>query len=1047
MFPVKLLHSQRLTREKKGVRSVYRAGFYMQQLEQAVLVALQGNGPNGVADAALKAQAIEYLNQVKASPDGWQTCLDVFVNQSLNESTRLYALQVIDYNLPSLNNDQVNLIRGTLFAYYRELAANQGVPPLPNHMKSKLAQTMGYIFVLTYQAQWPTFFDDLLALCVSNDSPVGNSVGSDLFLKVMRMIHDEIGDTLVPRSPEETNRNNILKDLVRERAMTKLAESWLQMLQHFSGKDQAIVENALKVVGGWVSWIEISLVVGPEYRTQIFNNFAVPSLRISACNTLNEILSKKMKDSHKLELLQLLDFESVLSQLLPTLKGESGDVLEFEERLAKLTNTVGSSLVKICDSSECTENEKSQAEQMLLTLMPRILMFLGNEYDDTSVQVLGVITDYLQFLRKEVKKSGGALAPHRREVVGFMLEKIINKSAYDADADWTGGEDESESEFLDLRVKLKVLQEMICSIDSNLYVDGVTSIVNTAFSKPADGSKKPWYEIELGLYELDSLGESIRNTSFRKSNPRAVQALKELFFQMVLSDTVIYADHPSVSLCFMELVNKHSNLFTRETPADVTTKSMQVFLSDLGVHSSYKKVQVRAWYLFYRFIKAVRGLMSNISGAVFESLAPLLTVRARIPQDDSDDSGLENGTDSEFSSQLYLFELLGMLFGMSGDRDSTGRLLQSIFSDIERGLNQPQKSQLVTLQLHHNVMVIGSFAKGFEEVYGHCGIPSESDDKTATQGQQARQAASRPCLEELKNAAQVIAVTVDQSRSSSDVREASRQAFSRLVSLLGTEILSQVSVLIAVILQESSLSEFGDFLGFLGHYTHSFRQEQQVFEMFVSLIGPLVEKTFGFIKPATEESSGTDALIAVEVLRRAYLQFLFNVLNNGFGAVFIIEPNKQAGLFDAVIQSVYHYATDISDPTTQKTAVVALSKMLQVWNTGAVTSQFGQGLEVPIFSSDAVLEQLSSVAWTIVGKPKFNARDAQTRLVLMELGALQKSMYDLYGQRFILFLGEKYLPGLGLPLNLVQEYCSRLCELSGKDFKQYFTQFMANLSS
>lgn len=1013
----------------------------MQELEQAVLVALQGNG-SGHVDASLKSQAIEYLNQVRDSPDGWRTCLDVFGNQSLNENTRLYALKVIDHNLPSLNADQVSLIRNTLFQYYQQLASNQLPATLPNHMKNKLAQTMGYVFVMTYQNQWPTFFDDLLSLTASPDSPVGNTLGSDMYLKVLRMIHEEIGDTLVLRSAQETARNNMLKDLVRERAMVKLAESWLQVLQYYSAKDPAIIESCLNVIGGWVSWIEISLVVGPEYRSQIFKSFAVPELRISACNALNEILSKKMKDSHKLELLQLLDFNSVLAQL-PSLK--SDNELEFEERLAKLTNTVGSSLVKICDSSDCTDAERAQAEQMLLGLMPNILLFLANEYDDTSIQVLGTITEYLQLLRKEAKK--GPLPPHRREVVGFMLEKIIQKSAYEPDADWTGGEDESESEFLDLRTKLKVLQEIICSIDSALYVEGVTSIVTNAFAKPA-GGKKPWQEIELGLYELDSLGESVRNTAFQKRNPRAVQALEDLFFQMVLSDTVIYANHPSISLWFMELVNKHSNLITSHTPSEVPSKAVQVFLSDLGVHSSHKRVQVRAWYLFYKFIRAVRGLMGNIGGAVFESLAPLLTIRARIPQDDSDDSGLENGVDSEFTSQLYLFELLGMLFGMSGDNSTTNRLLQSIFADIERCLNQPQKTQLVTLQLHHNIMVIGSFAKGFEEVYGQCGIPPDSgDDTKKTSGQQARMAASRPCLEELKNASQVIAVTLDRSRDSSDIREASRIAFSRLVSLLGSEILPQVSVLIAVILQESSLSEFGDFLGFLGHYIHSFRQEQQVFDMFVSLVSPLVEKTFSFIKPATEESSGTDALIAVEVLRRAYLQFLFNVLNNGFGAVFIIEPNNQAGLLDAVIQSVYHYATDLSDPTTQKTAIVALSKMLQVWNTGVVTSQFGQGLQVPIFSSDSILEQLSSVAWTIASKPKFNARDAQTRLVLLELGALQKSMYEVYGQKYVMFLGETYLPQLGLPMNLIQEYCTQLCELAGKDFKQYFAQFMAKLSS
>jgi exportin-T len=995
-----------------------------------------------------------------------------------SDAARFFALQVIDSRLAGMGPHETKFVRDNLFPHLQKTVDPSSASSLePAHMRNKLAQTLAYLFVVTYVSEWPSYLDDVTALMESPVSAVGNASAVDMYLRILRTIHEEIGDNLIIRTPEETKRNNVLKDLVRERGVTKLAASWMSILDYYSssnadnvteGLRNDIVEGVLRVIGGWVSWIDISLIVNPPYLTLVFNQLTNNRRRLAACDTLYEIISKKMKPSHKLELIALLNLTTVLAQL-----PSSWSDIEFDERVAKLSNIVGLELVHIADGTTtltsgapCTQEEMDRAEQLLIDLMPTIFGFLSNEYDDTTVQVLQCLSDYLQFIRREAKKEKAKIDvsklakntygqvvnfpadstfvnQQRREILTVMLKKIILKMEYDTTTDWSGGEDESESEFLELRSKLKILQDQIGSIDCDLFIDGMAQIITGIL----ESTTKRWQEVELGLYELSCFGESIKNGTFpvvRGVESRASQVFYELFVKMVGSN-VIAIDHPSIQLWYMELINKHSSLFTSQRP-ELLTKALEVFVSRLGVHNPNKKVQVRSWYLFFRFLRAVRRFVGDIADTVFTSISPLLVVRAEVPR--LDDHGSEMSADAAsgdgtFDQQLFLFELCGMLFSLSAEDNGqrlTQQLLQSVYSDIERCLQLGSQDPQASLQVHHDLMVLGTFARGF-------------DDVTTGDGQIAKNS-KRKCMQELKSSTQVILVVLERMCKIEIIRDSVRFAFSRLIPLLGVEILGQVSTLISVLLTECKTHEFGDFLGFLSQLIHSFKTESGVFEMFGSLMTPLVEKVFICLSDDKndETDSGTDAVILKKELKRSYLQFVFNVLNNGFGAVFLMDSNR--GAFQAVMESVFHYSGDMSDTMTQKLAIVTLNKMMTIWGTGEVVNDptspamdvFGKGMKVPGFGGQSIIEQYSQACWTLPGKPGFDVKDAQIRLILGELASLQKAIYDQQGPSYTSYLCDLYLPGLGLPRDLAQEYVSQLSQLKSKEFKKFFVEFITRLS-
>ena len=128
-----------------------------------------------------------------------------------------------------------------------------------NFIAKKAAQLFALVSLIDFPQRWPSFFNDLMATCQWS---VGNA---DFYLKVLLAIHAEIVDRDLPRTPEETQLITFYKDAIRMHCMNDLVESWFALLKEYSSKNAEITCQALEVIGAYVSWIEINLVVNARF--------------------------------------------------------------------------------------------------------------------------------------------------------------------------------------------------------------------------------------------------------------------------------------------------------------------------------------------------------------------------------------------------------------------------------------------------------------------------------------------------------------------------------------------------------------------------------------------------------------------------------------------------------------------------------------------------------------------------------------------------------------------------------------------------------------
>ncbi len=356
-----------------------------------------------------------------------------------------------------------------------------------------------------------------------------------MYLRILGSIHDEIADLMLSRQGNESKRNNDLKDLVRERDMAKIAQSWKDLLARYTNRDDGVVETVLKIIGKWVSWIDIHLVINEEVLNLLLplvgrTNAAGGEDRVrnAAVDTFTEIVAKKMKASDKIDMIMFLSLREIVTQLLasPPLnewKGTPRYDTDLAESVAKLVNMVMTDVVRVLEDSKTEADTRAKAEQLLRDFLPSLLRLFSDEYDEVCSTVIPSLTDLLTFLRKV-----GTLPPTYSEMLPPILNAIVLKMRYDETCNW-GNEDEQtdEAEFQDLRKRLQILQKSVASVDENLCIEFLSNLVANMFSTlEQQGSRMDWRDLDLALHEIYLFGElALPNMGLaQKSQPNTIAA-------------------------------------------------------------------------------------------------------------------------------------------------------------------------------------------------------------------------------------------------------------------------------------------------------------------------------------------------------------------------------------------------------------------------------------------------------------------------------------------------------------------------------------------
>ena len=459
-----------------------------------------------------------------------------------------------------LGDQDMVFLRDNILAYMQSTygaAPNSSVQLDPVSIQNKITQTVTHLFVALYANHWTSFFDDILNLTVTTGSTSrDNAAGIMLYLRVLLSVHDDIGDVLLPRSPEEQRRDNDLKDLVRQRDTAMIASSWHAIIEHWRSRDDSIIKLCLTTIGRWVTWTDISLAVNDSLLSLLFEylssqrysngNEPLQERREAAIEAFIDILSKKMSPSDKLELIDVLKINEAVTQLvksqeLAEMRSTANYDTDLAEGVAKLVNNVVCDIVKALECSQSNDSVAQRGSAQLKTFLPHVLHFLSDEYDEICSTVIPCLTDLLTLMRKRAKSSS-ILASESSAMLPLILDVVILKTKYDETSFW-GQEDTQtdEAEFQELRKRLHVLQKAVAAVDENMYIEKIRNVVISTFDRfQSQNGQLDWRDLELALHEMELFGEiGYRYRLYSKTKPVTVAAeqLIGMMFKLVETGT------------------------------------------------------------------------------------------------------------------------------------------------------------------------------------------------------------------------------------------------------------------------------------------------------------------------------------------------------------------------------------------------------------------------------------------------------------------------------------------------------------------------------
>ena len=480
------------------------------------------------------------------------------------------------------------------------------------------------------------------------------------------------------------------------------------------------------------------------------------------------------------------------------------------------------------------------------------------------------------------------------------------------------------------------------------------------------------------------------------------------------------------------------------------------------VHSDHVKVRTRSWYLFHRYIRHLRQQLGNVSESIIRAIQDLLSINAELPQESADDDmssdANDQSADAIFTSQLYLFEAVGCISSAPSVPTAQKVLyaqlvMNPLFTDMERHMG-PAKvgDQRAILQIHHDVMALGTLARGY----------AEWNPNVAQKGPPSVPEVSQEFLK----AAEAILVVLEALKTSMDIRSAARSAFSRLIGVLGAMALHQLPRWIDGILSQSSTKdEIATFLRLLDQVVFGFKTE--IYGILDSLLTPFLQRVFAGL---AEPVSGTDDEIQLVELKREYLNFLLVVINNNLATVlvssgeflarspptssFAITDHRAANqpTFETIVTTLEHFARDANDYSTARLALSVADRMCHAWGGPDISSSYSKINPSPQNATTPnpvlpgfdgfILGRFSPLSWALLSSPSFNAKDPQARQVISEVATLQQNMLAKTGDQYLTWLKDVELKNMGVGPDAAEEYLRALAGMDVKGFRAFLTAFV-----
>lgn len=970
------------------------------------------SNPTSVLPNGEHQKLLQEFERVKESENGWKDCAQLLVSdQVINDQTKFFCMQIIESYIKNryvkASQGEQDLLKQFMSTWLHMQTARKSNEK--NFITRKAAQLFSLVSLIDFPNRWPTFFNDLMSTITWSE---GNA---DFYLKVLIAIDQEIVDRDLPKTQEEMNAVAFYKDSIRAHCVNDLVESWFLLLKEHNNKNTEITCQTLEVIGQYISWIEINLIVNSRFIEFFSYALGHVDLRETTCACLEEIIDKGMDIEPKLKLIDYL-WTNIIQVHANALEqqiklSDEDNNSDYLLKFGKLLNTIGEQLYE--GWSKCYKKEQDKAMlvfQCLESKMPYVLQLLAHSDDDISESAYEYCIHYVSVLKLTKIQTR-----EQQHNVESMFTIVINKMKYDTSFNFEN-EGEEEAMFLEFRKNIRLLFNSIVELDNDFALATVKKYVMDIM---VNWRVKSFTEVENALFIIFLIGEAIPSSGGNHFQPQTHKSeCLATLIQAMIENNVIENPHRIVKFQYFENLVRYFRFFVNINP-QLVESVIEHFIGKHGLHNSDPKLRSRCSYLFSRFTKDLKNLVSNYVEKILNSIQDLLVIWSPLEK-----------TSHEYASsedQLFIYETVSVLIVSSS-------LQMSMKSQLMKNLLAPTVS---CFQILLNKYCETTDEK-VKQVYAECLNTAMSVASRATKGFTNQiKVKDCECIEIFLEILRIFMPAININTHKSLIHVGVRQYLHRMLVCLDNEILEFLPQTIEHLIKLSNEpKDLYDIFPLINQILNKYKK--QVVSFMQHLLMQIVDTTLNLtnsiprieaisqihllkITPAqltnatavgpnsdpSELSIDAQIILDAQLMYKAYFQFILNVVNTDLMEIITSQkPQDIYKIFFTLLEGARNGQLD-----TMKICFQIIRKFINIFvDKSDLLPDFVQYTMqnvVPCCFSDFLRQDI-------------DLKDAQQVLVFNEIGQCLNLLHNKFGDDFLKYLQLTYLPTLHLDSQIIQ---------------------------
>ena len=643
-----------------------------------VTAVLYAMNPDQHHSSPLLPAALQYVNNIQSSPDGWKLCLSMLHQLALSDGppqVSFFCLQslttFVSTSYASLPPDDRQSLCTSLMIFLRDVCPSH--PPSP-FLRNKLAALFTLLCQRAYPELWASYFSDLIGLL--SLSPVI----IDIVLRILLTIDQEIVVHDWKRSDAEVAHNSRIKDHLR--STTDMANVMGAVWSVLSGlmavrEHERLVVNGLRVVKEYIGWIDIGLVANERWVTLLYSCCTAPvceEYRGLGLACVREMCDKKMEKAKKVELVASYRVIDMLASLPLRALDEAA-----AKEVGALITSIGKQLLESLPSSTSNavliaavaggEKGAERVREMVEKVMGLSYAVLETCQWQT-VDESGLLELIKAFIRTMTASS--YLLPqhqlHAHRIFHAISEAMLFPTTFafpttlpSSSHSLSQSRDLSDTDaaFLEFRSSLHVTFSNLVPNMPDLSIELTAVLVTSLLAR---WREEDWRRVEGALRLFYDLGEALKGGV----NNRVLDEPMSSVLAALLRSDVSSSPHPPVVLVYQLIVYRYTR-FLEQHP-DYLPSTLSSFLDQRGIHHPHAVVRSKACYLLYKLLlsfpdpvrKSMRpyvdGMIGQVQGVVDRVL--------------KSDAGGGGGDVVSGEECQYLCEVLGILVSASVTGDA-----------------------------------------------------------------------------------------------------------------------------------------------------------------------------------------------------------------------------------------------------------------------------------------------------------------------------------------------------------------------------------------